>query len=287
MKLKILASSLAALALALAACSPAGLLNTITPSGSFSKAADMAYGSLDRQKLDIYAPDEPRADAPIVVFVHGGSWTDGRKGLYKFLAEGLTSEGFEVVVPNYRLYPEGRYPDFIQDTANALAFTAKRYADRPLIVMGHSAGAYNVLMAILDKSYLEAEGVNICETVSGVVSFSGPTGIIPLDSEPYITIFPDRFTGEDAPLNNVTGSTPPILFLHGSDDTTVFPQNSTALAEKITGRGGQADVKIYDGLNHTDVVKVMSRHFDGDATLKSDLVKFIENQPRSKQNFCL
>jgi len=220
------------------------------------------------------------------MFIHGGSWTDGSKNLYKFLAEGLTSEGFEVVVPNYRLYPEAAYPAMIEDSAKAVAFTAQRYPDRPLIVMGHSAGAYNVLMLTLDKSYTQSERVDLCRSVSGIVSFSGPTGIIPLTEEPYITIFPDRFTGQDAPLNNVTGPTPPVLFLHGSDDKTVYPQNSTALAEKITARGGQADVKIYDGLNHTDVVKVISRHFDGDATLKSDLIRFIEAQPKQKQNFC-
>lgn len=272
------------------ACSPAKLLNVITPSGSFSKAKDIPYGELKRHKLDIYSPDEPRAAAPIIMFTHGGSWTDGSKGLYKFFAEGLTSEGFEVVVPNYRLYPEVSYPGFIEDTALAAAFTAKRYPGRPLVLIGHSAGAYNTLMSILDDSYFKSLGLDMCSTISGVVSMSAPTGIIPLKEEPYITIFPDRFTKMDAPLNIVTGPTPPILFLHGADDKTVYPRNSSELADKIAARGGQAEVIIYPKLNHTDVVKVMSRHFDGGSTLKADLVKFVAAQSMQssgqKKNVC-
>lgn len=270
----------------LSACSPATLLNVVTPSGSFSKAKDISYGTLERHTLDIYSPDKPRSGAPIVMFTHGGSWIDGDKGLYKFFAEGLTSEGFEVVVPNYRLYPEVSYPGFIEDTALAAAFTAKRYPDRPLVLMGHSAGAYNTLMTVLDDQYFKSLGVDMCSAISGVVSLAAPTGIIPLAEEPYITIFPDRFTKTDAPLNIVTGVTPPILLLHGEDDKTVYPLNSTELAEKIKVRGGQAEVKIYPKLSHTDVVKVMSRHFDGGSTLKADIVEFLSQQPSQQKNSC-
>lgn len=270
----------------LAACSPASLLNVVTPSGSFSKAEDISYGTLERHTLDIYSPDVPQQGAPIVMFTHGGSWTDGNKNLYKFLAEGLTSEGYEVVVPNYRLYPDVSYPAFIEDTALAAAFTAKRYPDRPLVLMGHSAGAYNTLMTVLDDQYFKSLGVDMCTAISGVVSLSAPTGIVPLEKEPYITIFPDRFTKTDAPLNVVTGPTPPILFLHGEDDKTVYPRNSTELADKIKARGGQAEVKIYPKLNHTDVVKVMSRHFDGGSTLKGDIVDFLSSQMIRKNNSC-
>jgi len=97
-------------------------------------------------ELDIYRAEISRPDSPVLVFVHGGSWTDGSKNIYKFLAEGFTSEGFDVVVPNYRLYPDAVYPQMIEDSAKAVAFTSKQYPDRPLVVIGHSAGAYNVLI---------------------------------------------------------------------------------------------------------------------------------------------
>ncbi len=272
----------------MAACAPVTLLNTITPSGSYEKMSDVSYGPLERQTYDVYRAESSRLGAPLLVFIHGGSWTDGSKDIYKFLAEGFTLEGFDVVVPNYRLYPDAMYPQMIEDTAKSIAATAKQFPDRDIVVMGHSAGAYNVLMAGLEPKFLEAEGRTVCDTVAGIVSLSGPTGIIPLKEEPYITIFPDRFTGSDAPLNNVNGPTPPLFFGHGVKDRTVYPQNSQELAEKIEARGGVASVKVYEGMNHTDAVKVLSRHFDGDATLKDDIIEFVSNLPArdADGNYC-
>jgi acetyl esterase/lipase len=281
---KILALTTAA-SVAFAACAPVQILNGITPSSSFAKAEDISYGPLARQKLDIYKAETAKAGAPAIVFIHGGSWTEGSKDIYKFLAEGFTKDGYDVVVPNYRLYPETKYPGMIEDSAEAVAFAARQYPDRPLVVMGHSAGAYNMLMVMLDPKYAKAAGLDLCSHVAGAISLSGPTGIIPLDSEPYITIFPDRFTAGDAPLNNVKSPSPPILFGHGLDDTTVYPQNSQALADKMNARGGKAIVKTYEGMNHTEAVQFLSRRFDGKATLKQDIVNFIDSLPKSG-SFC-
>lgn len=268
------------------ACAPVNLLNTLTPSGSFEKTKNISYGALDRQTLDIYRSDRPKSGAPLLVFVHGGSWTDGSKDIYKFLAEGFTQSGFDVAVPNYRLYPDAKYPEMIVDTAKSVAYLAKTYPERSLVLMGHSAGAYNVLMTVLVPKYLQAENVSLCSKVAGVVSLAAPTGIIPLKEEPYITIFPDRFTGSDAPLNSVSAPTPPIFFGHGGKDKTVYPQNSEAVAQKIKARGGVAQVNIYDDLNHTDVVRVISRLFDGGSTLKSDIVSFIDGLPSVGTSYC-
>ena len=269
----------------LAACAPVAILNGITPSGSFSKAKDLSYGDLDRQKLDVYKSETPRPNSPILVFAYGGSWTDGNKETYKFLAEGFTSEGFDVSVINYRLYPKVVYPQMIEDTAKAIAFTAKQYPDRPLVVMGHSAGAYNVLMTTLNKSFLASEGVSVCDRIAGVVSLASPTGAYELKEEPYITIFPNRFQGTDAPLAHTDVPSPSLFLMNGADDTIVGPKNAEALADKVKKRGGRAALKIYEGLNHTDAVKHLSRHFDDDAPLKSDIISFIDGLPKHG-NFC-
>ena len=266
---------------ALAACAPVNILNGITPSGSFSKTKNVSFGDLPRQKMDIYRADEPRENAPVIVFVHGGSWDSGSKNIYKFLAEGFTQDGFDVVVPNYRLYPDVRYPVFIEDNALAVAQTAKRFPNRPIALMGHSAGGYNVLMLGLVPKYLEAVGVDRCSQIAGIAALSAPVGIVPLDSEPLTTIFPDRFTKSDAPLNRVSEPAPQMFLANGKYDKTVYPDNSIALGQKITQRGGNAQVKIYPKMNHIDAVKVLSRHFDGDSELKSDLVAFFDSLPKT------
>jgi len=115
------------------------------------------------------------------------------------------------------------------------------------------------------------------------VGLATPTGVVPLESERLIEIFPDRFTGEDAVLNNVTGPSPALFLGHGETDKTVYPINSTKLAEKVVARGGSAVAKVYPGQNHIDVVKIISRHFDGDAPLKADIVAFIDGLPKTGQ----
>ncbi|WP_189580150.1 alpha/beta hydrolase [Litorimonas cladophorae] len=276
---------LLAAGIGVAACAPVTVLNGITPSSSFDKTKNVVFGDGERDTLDIYRAEDPKAGAPVLMFVHGGSWDSGSKDMYKFLAEGFTREGYDIVLPNYRLYPEATFPNFLEDNAAAVAYTAKEFAGRPIVLMGHSAGAYNVLMLGLRDEFLAMEGVELCTSVAGIVSLAAPTGIVPLESERLIQIFPERFEGEDAALNNVSNPMPPLFLGHGESDTTVYPENSKALAEKVVARGGQATVEVYPGQSHTDVVKVLSRHFDGGTTLKADIVTFIDGLPKSG-NFC-
>ena len=280
-------SSLMASMLLLASCSSVGVqvLNTITPSGSYTLAKNISYMEGARQALDIYTPDTPKTDAPVVMFIHGGSWDTGSKNMYKFIGEAFASEGYTTVIPNYRLYPEAVYPAFINDTAAAIAFTAKRY-DRPLILVSHSAGAYNAVMTSVDPQYLDTQGTDMCTTIAGTVGLAGPYGAFPMTDEPYITIFPNRHAGDDAPVQMQLGPTPPLFLPIGDKDTTVSDLHGRELAKKITARGGKAEFKLYPGLSHTDMAKVLSKYFDNDATLKADILNFIEANSTVQDNYC-
>lgn len=268
------------------ACAPVKILNTITPSKTFDKQKNISYGDHARQKFDIYAPAEAMPDSPVLVFIHGGGWDSGSKDMYKFFAEGFTSEGFTVAALNYRLYPDARYPDMLTDSAKGVAAVAKLYPDQPLMLIGHSAGGYNSLMLALDDSFLKTAGVNMCERISGVISLAGPTGIVPMKKEPYITIFPDRLTKDDAPLNNVNEPAPPLFLANGETDKTVYPDNAEQLHAKVQQRGGVSDLHIYDDMSHTDIIKVISRHFDGGSTLKDDILGFIGAHAEVKTDYC-
>ena len=269
-----------------AACAPVAFLNTITPSGSYSLAKNVSYGEGDRQALDIYEADKPKAGAPTLVFIHGGSWADGNKNLYKFVGEAFASEGYTIAIPNSRVYPNVIYPAFVEDTAAAIAFTAKKYPERPILLIGHSAGAYNAMMVTVNPSYLKAQGIDVCKTLVATIGLAGPYGAFPLVEDPYPTIFPDRHTADDAPVNLIKGPTPPVFLPIGDKDTTVSPKHSEELAKRITARGGQAEFKLYPGLSHTDIAKVLSKYFDDDSTLKTDMLAFIEAQPKTSDNFC-
>jgi carboxylesterase type B len=133
----------------LVACSPLSALNKLAPQDSAARTGrDIAFGPLSRQKLDVYAPRPSAKTIPVLVFFYGGSWNSGRRQDYAFAARALASRGFLVIVPDYRLYPEVRFPAFVQDGAAAIRWArdhAAEYGGDPtrIVLAGHSAGAYN------------------------------------------------------------------------------------------------------------------------------------------------
>ena len=272
---------------ALNACSGASLLNTITPSSSFDRQKNIRYGDGPRQVLDVYTPKKPKPDAPVLVFVHGGGWNSGDKHIYKFIGDGFAAKGYTVIVPNYRLYPDARYPAFVDDTAKAVSWAARTYKGRPLVLIGHSAGGYNALKVVFDPVFLEREQINICMAIGGVMALASPTGAEALKEEPYISVFPDRLAGDDAPLKNLSGPVPPVFLAIGDRDKSVGLHNHTDLYDKLKRQGSAVTHKIYKGLSHVDMVKMLSRYFDEDAPLKEDMLAFIQNIAKGHQdNYC-
>src|SRR6185295_10367345 len=172
----------AALSVLASACAPLGLLDAITPVGTYQPNLGIAYGPEPRHRLDIYVPDGFARPRPVIVFFYGGNWQSGERGGYRFVAESLTRAGNVVVIPDYRLYPAVRFPAFLDDSARAVAWVAAnigRYGGDPdaLYLMGHSAGAYNAAMVALDRSYLRAVGG---AKIAGVIGIAGPYDFLPL-----------------------------------------------------------------------------------------------------------
>ena len=74
---------------ALAACSPLTAVNLLSPSDHYDLAVDVAYGNLDRQRLDVYMPKGTAGPSPVVIFFYGGGWNDGSKERYQFVGSSL------------------------------------------------------------------------------------------------------------------------------------------------------------------------------------------------------
>ena len=157
-------------AVSIAGCSPVRALNAIVPSDSH-EFATRDYGDCERCQLDIYTPRRsaelvrPIKGGPLVVFFYGGSWNRGNRDEYRFVGEALAAHGILTVIPDYRLYPEVSYPDFLKDNAAATAWAlrqASRLGADPkrVFVMGHSAGGYNAAMMAVDARWLAAEGAH-------------------------------------------------------------------------------------------------------------------------------
>jgi acetyl esterase/lipase len=247
----------------LAACAPLTVINALTPSSTYQRSTGIAYGNDPRQKLDIYVPRHLAGQAPVVVFFYGGSWNSGDRGDYAFVGEALASRGIIAVLVDYRLYPQVRYPAFIEDSARAVAWVAahiQRYGGDPghLFVMGHSAGAYNAAMIALDSRWLAEYGLTPA-SLRGWIGLAGPYDFIPIKNEEVRPIFfyPDT-PPESQPIHHVTASAPRALLIAPRHDKLVDPvRNTGGLAKRLRTAG--ADVKeIYiDNVSHTTLIAAL------------------------------
>ncbi len=283
MKFAIALIVLAAIGLAVSyMISPLRTFNTLVPKdkGSSKVAEGQAYGSDRRQMLDIYAPDGAREAArPVVVFFYGGSWNSGTRAGYDFAGHALASRGFVAVVPDYRLVPEIRFPEFIEDGAAAVRWVRQNIAsfggdpDR-IVLMGHSAGAYIAAMLATDPQWLGDDR----GAVQGLVGLAGPYDFFPFDTAASIAAFGDWPRGEETqPITYADGSAPPALLLTGEEDTVVKPRNSEALSTTLADAGVGAEMVTYPGVDHIDILVALARPLRGRAPVLEDASRFIAN----------
>ena len=266
---------LAGAASLLSACSPAAILNKTVPNRGYILEADVPYGTLPRQKLDFYRPKQPRADGKTVVFFYGGSWDRGEKGDYLFVAQALASRGIGVVVPDYRLYPEVRFPAFIEDGALAVRWAADRIGTDKLFLMGHSAGGEIASMLAANTPYLAAAGVERMK-LRGFIGLAGPYDFLPLTSTKLIDIFGSANNPDIQAITFAQAPLPPALLIHGTSDTTVYPRNSENLVQAWRSAGAQAEMLIYRGVGHVDLVASFTDVLHGRASTREDVVAWID-----------
>ncbi|MBE5787629.1 MAG: alpha/beta hydrolase [Clostridiales bacterium] len=124
--------------------------------------------------LDVYLP-EGEARAAFIYF-HGGGLEAGDKNDALHFADYLTEKGIAVISPNYRMYPEARYPDFIEDAACAVRWTYDHLAaygvSGGIFIGGSSAGGYLSMMLCFDSRYFAHCGLDPM-MISGYVHDAG------------------------------------------------------------------------------------------------------------------
>ena len=91
------------------------IANTPAAFGPYQRTANIPYGSGPRQRLDVYVPEQAGTNRPVVIFWYGGSWSSGSRSQYRFVGAALAERGFVTVLPDYRLYPKVKFPEFLVD----------------------------------------------------------------------------------------------------------------------------------------------------------------------------
>ncbi len=274
---------LLATAFVLPACSAFTLLNATISEDGFTVKPGIRYGPDVRHGLDIYVPKKRKGPLPVVVFFYGGSWRGGNRADYLFVAEALTRRGYVAIVPDYRLFPDVRFPAFVEDGAKAVRWVLDHVADfggdpDRLYLMGHSAGAHIAAMLTLEESYLAAAGVRV-NSIRGMIALAGPYAFYPSRTASVAPIFA-HLADENAarPIVFVDGDEAPMLLLHGEDDDTVFVFNTVNLSQAVRDAGGSARHIIYPDVGHLGILFALARPFRDIAPVLSDVAAFIDGQ---------
>ncbi|QJX01137.1 alpha/beta hydrolase [Frigoriglobus tundricola] len=182
---------------------------------------DLAYaGTTDeRQKLDLYLP-KGKKDYPLVLFLHGGGFSKGDRKDAATFGDTLAKQGIGVAAVGYRLFPEAKHPQQVQDAAKAFAWLKSNAATRgwradALFVSGHSAGGHLAALLGTDEQYLKAEKLALSD-VRGVIALSGAY-VVP---DARKDVFGDEAARKAAsPLTHVKAGLPGFLLVYADKDS--------------------------------------------------------------------
>lgn len=246
-----------ALVLAIAACTPRSVAETVVLEDRVIRTAGLAYGEDSRQTLDIYRARTTRRPAPVVIFLYGGRWKYSTKDDYLLVGNALARQGWIAVLPNYRLFPAAVFPAWVVDGASAVRWTRDHIASyggdtARIILVGHSSSAHTVTMLALDAQYLRGAGVP-SGGVRGFVSMAGPVDTTWTAPDVQEIMGPSDGWLASYPRTFVDGRNAPLLLLHGASDDVVTVGNSERLAERIRARGGCARLGVYKGIGHVKI----------------------------------
>jgi acetyl esterase/lipase len=254
--------------------------------------ANLSYGTASpAQKLDIYLPQDGRANYPVVVFIHGGAFEigDKREATDAFVQriQRVNAAGLAFVSINYRMAGEAQFPAAAADAHSAIRWlraNAARYrldANR-IAVWGQSAGAnLALLVGVADRSSTFADQSIAPEQssrVSGVVAMFPPIDFLSMDEQLRRNgCAPEKATHDEptsakseylgapvrsvpakaaaaSPVTYVGADAPPMLLQHGTKDCTVPYQQSELMDRVARKHRAHSQLMLFKGAKHMDPV---------------------------------
>ena len=264
-------------------------LNATDQHHDITQHANIVFDSEHGLALDVYAPTH--ADhAPVVVFFYGGTWVNGERAWYRFVGTVLAAHGVVTVIPDYRKYPQVTLDGFMQDAANAVAWTHAHAADiggapDDVFVMGHSAGGQIAALLATDATWLGKHGMKPSD-LAGFIGLAGCYDFVPVPQDDPIMLGVFGTTPEQQrrgqPVSFVRGAEPPMLLLQGTDDDEVEPSNAISLYRATQAAGGDSTLRTYPGVGHEALLFALSRPMHGGAPTLHDVLAFIQSHPHAK-----
>ncbi|OCA76045.1 esterase [Chryseobacterium artocarpi] len=216
--------------------------------GGQQKIYNLKYGEHKRQKMDVFLPKDYAEDSPVVLIVHGGAWTMGKKEHMIQIQKMLFENKIPSINMNYRLVSHRKkitYKEQLEDIGsaiqkfNSLAEKAELQTNN-YILLGESAGGHLALLY----------GYRNPDQIKKIISLSGPTDFY---STEYLKSFYSQYTSptfqkvvgtkferkalseafkEASPIANITNV--PTLLFQGNNDFLVNQHQGKAMDSALT-----------------------------------------------------
>ena len=220
---------------------------------------DVPYGTDDRQKLDVYLPENAGSSGmPVLMFWHGGYWVIGHKDTLGFMAPPIISAPVILVTAGYRLAPGAKYPEQVDDCRNALKWVYEAisgYGGDPdrIFVGGHSAGGHLASLIALQRDRLPELGlpqgvVKGCFPVSGVFDVTDT----PVERRQAFLSDPDH-ARKASPVYNADGNTVPFFLEIGENDFPNLRNQHVAMLKTLESEAGMVEGMERQGHNHFEI----------------------------------
>jgi acetyl esterase/lipase len=267
------------------------------PKSAARSERDITFCTVDGMalKLDLFYPQKAlREPAPVVVHIHGGSWSSGVKsaGISWVDAPELLARGFVVASLDYRLAPASPMPAQVEDVKCAIRFlraNARRYGIDPQKVgaWGNSAGGHlAAMLGVTDATAgLEGRGQALDQPsqVQAVAELCGPADLRGWSAGAANSLFGPgsdaRSLAQVSPITQVSARSAPFLIFHGEKDQTVPPEQSVRLAEALRSAGVPAQMVLVKNTDH-DFAPVGGAMSPSRAEISSMIADFFEQQLR-------
>jgi len=228
---------------------------------------------------DIYNPESVSTARPAVIVIHGGAWRAGKKEDFDATAASMTlmRENFVVFNINYRLTPDGEFPNNVEDVKHAIAYLRKnavKYSvdDRRIGVFGTSAGGHLALMAAYAPN--STFGIKEKNMVKAVVAFCPLTDLKQMEAAfvvQYIGCMAEQCKdvwNKASPVTYVQTSVPTLL-VHGDRDRTVPFQQSAQLVNLLKLNHTKVEMLEFPNSDHNfSVISGEERIKSSDAMVK-------------------
>lgn len=215
---------------------------------------DVPYGDNPRNLYDLFLPDG--AIKGLVVFIHGGFWTETDKNYWSYLASGPVEQGFAVAMPSYTLCPEARISDITAEIAKAIEHSAAKITG-PIYLVGHSAGGQLACRMVTLFSPLNQ---TVRQRIKHVMSISGLHDLRPLmqmELNTVLKIDEAEALAESPALLRPDYDTH-LTCWYGSNERPEFARQSVLLANIWLGLGATTTLIEEPDRHHYDVIDGLS-----------------------------